>query len=81
MSWESQSSAFWFQASGVHVLVLSLKSPSSTWTGALGPTEGLRDLCQTLCVSLEEELGLCLVPALFLPTRFPSVSACPGSFH
>ena len=72
MSWESQSSAFWFQASGIHVLVVSLKSPSSTWTGALGPTEGLRGLCWTVCVSLEEKLGLCLMPALFFPTCFPS---------
>ena len=43
--------------SGVHVLVLSLKLPSSTWVGALVPAEELRDIL--LCISLEEEPGPC----------------------
>ena len=79
MFWESQSSAFWFQASGVHVLGLSLKSPSSTWTGALGPTEGLRGLCRTVCVCVPRGEARTL-PYACTVSSYP-LSLCPGSFH
>ena len=43
-------------------LVLSLKLPSSIWVGDLVPVEELKDIL--LCISLEEELGLCFITLL-----------------
>ena len=63
-------------------LVLSLKLPSSTWVGALAPTEELSDtvmcvcVCVCVCVFLEEEPGPRTIAALlFLHWSF--VSAFP----
>lgn len=39
---ETQSSAFWVQLKGVHMLLLSLKLPYSTWLGALVHVEELK---------------------------------------
>ena len=65
------------------MLVLSLKSPSSTWTGAFAPAEGLRDLCQTVCVPGGGARTLpyhCAVSAyllsLFLYALSPLISDC-----
>ena len=43
---ESQSLAFLLKLERVHVLVLSLNLPSSTWVVASVPIEELRDMYQ-----------------------------------
>ena len=52
---------------GVYVLVVSMQSSPSTCVEVLVSAEQLKDMHRLLCVSLEEELGLCFIAeAIFL---------------
>ena len=63
--------------SGVQVLVLSLKLPSSSWVRVLVPAE-LRDIYVKLSyISFEEEPGPCPIPPLLFLDCFLFVSAFP----
>ena len=78
---ESKSSTFWFQLVQGLVLVLSMQSLSSTWVGGgdiLVPAKQLKYMCQMLCISLEQELGLYFVtaPPLFLHSLNSLISNC-----
>lgn len=69
--------------SGVHVLVLCLKLPSSSWLGSLVPTEGLRNTCQIVTSTPsphQEESGPCFIAAVLFIDCFSFASAFPHSF-
>ena len=79
--WCSQNLNHWpsgSSQSGVHVLVLCLKLPSSSWLESLVPTEGLRNMCQIVMSTpspYQEESGPCFIAALLLIDCFSFASA------
>ena len=76
---ESQSSASGSNQSGVHMLMLSLKLPHSTWVGGLSSYRTQRYVCiKLLRTSSEEEPGLCpsLHCGFFLHSYTPPISNC-----
>ena len=55
---------------GVYVLMVSMQSSPSTCMEVLVPAEQLKDMHRLLCVSLEEELGLCFIAEAIFLNRF-----------